>query len=164
MKRILLTLTLIILTFNSFAQDKEYKQLYIIVPIKFDFFNSDDSYRLNTLTRHLFNQNGFRALFDVEELPKELFKDRCKALYVDVVKFSGIFKTKLEIHIKDCRGNLVAQSHLGTSKEKEYKIAYHEAISNAFKSIDLKEVKKYYENQNSSSQSARLLRRCRSRD
>ena len=48
---------------------------------------------------------------------------------------SSMFTTKSIVELRDCYNNVVFSSNVGKSKEKEYKKAYHEAIRNAFKSV-----------------------------
>ena len=61
-KNICLT-ALLLLTFNSLiAQDKS--DLYVVLPAKFDFLKYKDSYRVNTLARYLFKQEGYDVYFD----------------------------------------------------------------------------------------------------
>jgi hypothetical protein len=46
------------------------------------------------------------------------------------------FQTKLVIVFKDCDNKIVYQSESGTSKNKEYKFAYPEALDRAFLSVN----------------------------
>ena len=121
----------------TFAQKSINNYKYIIVPIQFEFLSGHDQYRTSSLTKYLFNQLGIEAYFDVQELPDALFKDRCKALYADVNKVKGGFlRTNIQIELKDCMGAVIATSEIGSTKEKEFKIAYNEAIKEAFKSFE----------------------------
>lgn len=120
---------------NSFAQKSINNYKYVIVPYKFDFVNAKDKYRINTLTRHLFKTNGFDVYFDEENLPEDLFKDRCLAMYANVIKEKALLATKVYIELKNCRGAVILKSELGKSKDKEFDIAYSEAIKEAFQSI-----------------------------
>lgn len=123
--------------FTSIAQKNINNYKYVIIPLKYDFLSEKDQYRLNTLTRHLFKQKGFVALFDEEEFPDEVNNDRCKALFANVDKTkSGIFSTKVEITLKDCFGKEVYRTKTGSSRKKDYKEAYNEAVKNAFSSIE----------------------------
>jgi hypothetical protein len=121
---------------NALAQAEK----YVVVPIQFDFLSQQDQYRANTLLRYLFKEKGYTAFFDTEELPEDLFEDRCKAIYANATKVKGFLITKIQIDLKDCRGNTIAMSEIGDSKEKEYKKAYHNAIRAAFNSIDFERV------------------------
>lgn len=128
--------------FSALAQKNINNYKYVIVPLKYDFLSEKDQYRLNTLTRYLFKQKGFVALFDEEEFPEELHNDRCKALYANVEKErGGLFATKLDITLKDCYGKEVYKTETGTSREKDYKDAYVEALKNAFSSIEFLDYK-----------------------
>ena len=83
-----------------------------------------------------------------EELPMELSQNRCKALIANMQNNSGLFSTKLVVVLKDCKNNQLFISKEGRSREKEYKIAYQEALRDAFESISALNYK--YEGQVSS--------------
>ena len=123
-------------TMGAFAQTNLNSYKYVIVPNKFDFLKEKDQYQLNSLTNFLFNKYGFEALMEGESYPEDLAKNRCLALRSDVIKDSGMFKTKLSIEIKDCNDQVVFTSEVGESREKEYKTAYNQALREAFKSIE----------------------------
>lgn len=134
MKKIFLILIGMIISFPSVAQEvNSYR--YVIVPKKFDFVNEADMYQVNSLTEFLFHKYGFDAYLEGEELPDAINKDQCKGLYADVADNSGLFVTRLKVILKDCRNNIIFSSEEGTSRSKEYKTAYHEALREAFESI-----------------------------
>ena len=110
---------------------------YIVVPLQYDFLKGQDVYRLNTLTKFLFKKNNFDVYFDKQELPDDLFKDRCLALYADVKNVSGGFrKTGIEIILRDCKGVLLFKSDVGKSGDNNHKKRYQSALTDAFKSIE----------------------------
>ncbi|WGH75416.1 hypothetical protein P8625_15300 [Tenacibaculum tangerinum] len=133
MKKVLLIVFFV--TTASFAQKNINNYKYVIVPIKFDFVKEKNKYLTSSLTKFLFNKYGFTAFLDEEELPDELANNRCLALTGTVKDNSNMFTTKSIIELRDCHNNVVYTSQVGKSKEKEYKKAYHEAIRNAFKSV-----------------------------
>lgn len=136
-KKIALLIFFLSIGFASIAQKNINNYKYVIIPLKYDFLNENNQYRVNTLTRYLFKQKGFEAFFDEEEFPEELNKDRCKALFADVEKAKGgLFSTKVDIVLKDCFGKEVYRTETGSSREKDFKNAYNEAIKNAFSSIE----------------------------
>jgi len=119
---------------STFGQDlNSYK--YVLVPSSFEFLKEPNQYQLNELTKFLFEKYGFEAYLEDEELPMELSQNRCKALIANVKSNSGLFSTKMVVVLKDCKNNQLFISEEGSSREKEYKIAYHEALRNAFGSI-----------------------------
>ena len=136
LKKIILVVLVLFIGLSALAQNSINDYKYVVVPLQFDFLKGKDKYRTSTLTRHLFKKEGFEVFFDEEELPEELFKDRCLALYADVIKTSKIFKNTVQIELKDCYGNLVFLSQEGSTKIKEYKDAFPVAIKEAFKSIE----------------------------
>jgi len=117
---------------SVFSQTSINNYKYVIVPNKFHFLSSKDKFQLNSLTAFLFKKYGFSAIMEGSEYPSDLNTNRCLALEADVIKDSGIFRTKLIIELKDCNGIAVFTSEPGVSKEKEYRVAYNQALRDAF--------------------------------
>lgn len=141
---IILTCFIISSVFSQ-ANINNYK--YVIVPNKFDFLNEKDRYQLNSLTHFLFNKCGFEAIMQGSDYPEDLNLNRCLALESDVLKESGMFKTKLKVELRDCNDNVVYISKLGESREKVFKTAYNLALRDAFKSLEALNYK-YVPNEN----------------
>lgn len=120
---------------STFAQQNVNNYKYVIVPVRFDFAKKTDQYQTSSLTKFLFNKYGFTTFLSNEKLPDDLAKNRCKALTGRVKDLSGVFKTKVSIELTDCYNKVVFLSKEGKTKSKDYKKGYHEAIRNAFKSI-----------------------------
>ena len=133
MKRFLL-LTLLLLSSGLFAQSLNDYQ-YVIVPIRYDFLRTDNEFRLNTITKFNLEKIGFQAFYNDKNLPKEIADNSCKALKVDVVKGGSFIWTDLTIVFRDCQNNIVFQSEVGKSKEKDYAKSYTEALNLAFASV-----------------------------
>lgn len=129
-----------ILTFvvsQSFAQKNNINSYkYILVPSQFEFQKSEDAYQVNSLTKFLFNRAGFTVYMTNETIPDELAKNSCMALKAIVVNNSGMLNTKMYIKLVDCYNNSVYVTEEASSKEKDYKKAYHEAIRKAFVEIE----------------------------
>ncbi|TRX40060.1 hypothetical protein [Flavobacterium restrictum] len=106
----------------------------VLIPLKFDFTKSENQYRLSTLSKFNLNKAGFQAFYTSESLPKAN-NDRCSLLYYDVIKEKSFLTTKLHVVFKDCNGKIVFQSVNGMSKEKDYQLAYTEALNEAFESV-----------------------------
>lgn len=106
----------------------------VIVPLKYDFIKEENQYRLCTLTKFNLQKAGFVTFYANESLPLE-YSDRCSVLNVDVVKENGFLVTKLYVVLKNCNGKEIFKSEVGRSKEKEYEIAYSEALNMAFESV-----------------------------
>ncbi|WP_282162330.1 hypothetical protein [Ulvibacterium marinum] len=134
MKRLLLTL-LLVTSYISMAQTDLNDYKYIIVPKKFDAFKRENQYQTSTFTKHLFAKNGFNAVYE-DELPMELYKDRCLGLLVELQDDSSMFTTKVSLVLKDCRSQEVFTTIQGKSRLKEYTASYNEAIKGAFTSLD----------------------------
>lgn len=131
MKKYFLILLLSISFFAS-AQKSLNDYQYVIVPIKFEFLKEENKYRLNTITKHNLNKMGFQAFYENENLPPEASNDRCSRLYINVESDGGFLATKLIIIFKDCDNKVVFTSEPGKSRNKEYKVAYPEALNDAF--------------------------------
>lgn len=133
MKQIFVTLLLFnIFSFNVFSQKSLSDYAYVLVPQQFEFQRGTNQYQVNTLVRHLFREAGFNSIYDVElkGLP------RCDGLFADLIYDSSMFQTTFTVVLKDCNNNVVYLSDPGTSKEKDYRLGYHEAIRRAFRSIE----------------------------
>lgn len=119
---------------KGYSQQSLSDYKYLVIPEQFEFVKGKDKYRLNTLTRYLFKQHGFNAVYD-SELPNDV--KRCDLLWADATGNSGLVFTKVKYIIRDCNGFIVLESREGKSKDKEYKVAYQEAVRDAFKSIEM---------------------------
>ena len=133
MKKLSLIILIIAgLQFKVFAQNDINNYKYVIVPTSYSFFNEEDKFQINSLTKFLFNKYGFTAFLQNEELPQELTKNKCLALYVNVEEEKSLFKTKLRIDLKDCGGRLVMSSKVGETREKQFDKAFNLALRDAF--------------------------------
>lgn len=134
MKKIIITILLLGICIGSVqAQLNDYK--YIIVPTKFDAFKRENQHLTSTLVKHLFAEKGYNAVYS-DALPEEVNNNRCLALTAQIKDESTMFMTKTAIVLKDCQSQEVYTSQQGTSKEKEYKLSYGQAIRMAFRSFD----------------------------
>ena len=124
MKKIVLLLVLFTFTF-SVAQEN-YK--YAIVPKKFSFFSDENEYNTSSMTKSFFEKEGFVVYYDTDEFPSELANNRCMAFYVNVLKKSNMFLTKINFELKDCANKIIYTSIQGSSKEKEYQKSYNESF------------------------------------
>lgn len=108
---------------------------YVIIPLKYEFLKEENKYRLNTITKHHLVKMGFEAFYENENLPQEAATDRCSRLFANVEEEGGFLKTKLVVVFRDCDNKIVYKSESGSSKSKEYKTAYPEALDDAFASL-----------------------------
>ena len=120
----------------SFSQSELDSYKYVIVPTSYDFCKEPDQYQLNSLSKFLFEKQGFKVLMSDDAIPQDLINNGCLALYADVIKEPGMFVTKLKIELKDCQKQLVYTSRIGKSREKKYQVAYNIALRQAFESFD----------------------------
>lgn len=121
---------------GAFSQTNLNNYKYVIVPKKYDFLKEEDQYRLNGLTKFLFEKYGFSALMEGDDYPDDLLKNKCLALNSNVINDSGIFKTKLKIELEDCTDKVIFTSVLGETREKDFGKAYTAALRNAFISFE----------------------------
>ena len=131
-----LFLLFVLASYNGFSQSiNDYK--YAIVPSKFSFLKEQNQYRLNMLTKMLMEKYGFVTYFDTDVLPTEIANQNCNKVLVDVLKEGNMFVTKLTVVLKDCKNNILYTSTEGKSREKEYQVAYNQALREAFNSFDI---------------------------
>lgn len=135
MKIAIFTLALIlgVTTVNS-QNLNEYK--YVVVPESFGFSDAPNEYQLNALTKFLFEKSNFNAVMNSEQKPTDLKANGCLGLYANVKEDSGLFATKLVVLLENCNGEIVFRSKEGTSREKDFKTAHHEALRDAFTSLE----------------------------
>ncbi len=121
---------------NVSSQESLNDYKYIVVPNQFDFLKGKDKYKVNSLTKFLFNKYGFVAYFEDEDFPQDLRNNKCLGLVADVNKAKGGFlKTKLQITLTNCDNKVIEKSRVGESKVKEYDKAYNLALRDAFVSF-----------------------------
>lgn len=124
MKKLLFFLLLLVFSF-SFAQEN-YK--YVIVPKKFSFFSDENEYNTSSMTKAFFEKEGFIVYYDTDQFPSDLANNRCLAFYVNALKKSNMFITKINFELKDCANNVIYTSIQGSSREKEYQKSYNESF------------------------------------
>ena len=108
---------------------------YIIIPKKFDDFQSENQYQTSTFLKYTFVNKGFLAVYD-DALPEDLYKDRCLGVTAVLRDYSSMFATKVTIVLEDCRGEEVFSSKEAKNKIKEYYAAYKEVKRRAMSSFD----------------------------
>jgi len=137
MKYIYFFLILIFLSSPTFGQKSiSSNKQYVIVKSTFAFLKQVDRYKANSFTKFLFSKAGYEVYLDNEELPEELYYNKCNAMYVDVKDKSNLFATRNYIELIDCNGKLLFTSKLGTSKLKDFERSYRQSIRNAFSTIE----------------------------
>lgn len=121
----------------SFAQQTDLTRYdFILIPMTYSFTGESNQYQLNSLTRQLFKQEGFKTYMTEETLPIELQQDGCKGLRVDVEKDYMVIKTSMAIKLIDCFGKVVYQTPRVDVREKDFRKAYQEGIRKAFRYIE----------------------------
>ena len=138
MKYLLNTSIVIFFIFKtSLAAQTDLNQYkYVSVPDRFDFMKTNDQYQISSLTQFLLNKKGFNVLESIENYPSDLASNSCLLLDVNIEKIKGFLKTKLEVQFINCKKEVVFRSAIGTSKEKDFKMAYHQALRAAFDSME----------------------------
>jgi len=134
-RKIILVALLFSFALPALAQIEINAFKYIIIPRKYDFLKEENQYRLNTITKHLFDKEGYLTLVQGGEYPEDVKANPCIAATVNVIDESKMFKTKLKIELKNCYDQVVFTSKEGTSKLKEYDKTYKEALENSFVSF-----------------------------
>lgn len=135
MKSKYIALLLVLFVSTSFYAQNLNGYKYAIIPKKYDFLKYDDQYQLNSLTKFLFEKEGFKAIYSNERLPDDLFDNPCLGINVKVNEKSNLFATKLAIELYNCQNQKVLESGLGFSKIKDFKRGHHDALRQAFESV-----------------------------
>jgi len=126
----------------GFSQNlNDYK--YAVVPSKFSFLKDENMYNLNVLTKMFLQKYGFETYLSNETAPDEFVNTNCNKIFVDLVPSNTIFTTKVKVVLKDCKGTILFSSEEGSSRDKEYRIAYNEALRMAFDSFSILKTHKY---------------------
>ena len=112
--RKIFSLLLLCMVVISSAQES-YK--YIIVPRKIEGFKTENPYNISSNIKFLLKKNNLTAYYDTEALAQNAFNP-CEALTAQVTNISTMFKNKLRISFKNCKGEEVwAKDAAGQSKE-----------------------------------------------
>jgi hypothetical protein len=114
--------------FVSFAQNQT---KYAVVPNKFSFLKSENPYNLSTNLKFYFEKLGYKVFIVGEEFPKDLNEPSCNTIFPDLIETNGLLTTKISIIAKNCRGEVIAQSKEGVSREKKLRTAYLQALRGA---------------------------------
>ena len=104
-RKIILVALLFSFALPALAQIEINAFKYIIIPRKYDFLKEENQFRLNTITKHLFDQEGYLTLVQGNQYPEDVKANPCIAVTVNVVDESSMFKTKLKIELKNCLAN-----------------------------------------------------------
>ncbi len=118
---------------NAQSELSAYK--YVIVPTKFEGFKKQNQYQTSTLIKYLLVQKGINAVYE-DALPTDLYLDKCLGVKALLIDESGTFTTKAHISFQDCQLQEVYRTDTGSSKIKDYKGAFQEAIREALESLN----------------------------
>lgn len=130
MRKFLIVLSIVVSTFGYAQNLNEYK--YAQVPSKFSFLKEDNMYNLNLLTKMYMQKFGFETYYNNETAPDDFIANNCNKIFVDILTNSNLFTTKVRVVLKDCKNNVLFTSEEGTSRDKEFRVAYNEALRMAF--------------------------------
>lgn len=110
---------------------------FVTLPTKFDFMKESNQYNLNELSKFLTNKKEVIAFFDTEEKSMDFnLADPCDILKLNITKENAFLVIKLKITLTDCTGKVVAEG-LGSSREKDFKVAYNYALRGAFDNLSI---------------------------
>ncbi len=120
------------LLFFVFANSQNLDQYkYAVVKSKFDFQSEANQYRLNNLAKAFLEKYNFEVYFDTDILPEELANNQCQAAFFEIADNSALFKTKVNVVIRNCRNEIIYTSPDGTSNKKSYSLAYNNSVRQA---------------------------------
>jgi hypothetical protein len=120
----------------GYAQKTISSYKYVLLPQKFDFLSSANEYELNSTAKSLLEQKGFTVYYLNESLPQALATNKCLTLQAEVTQRKALFSTNLTLLLKDCYGNVIFKGKEGRSWEKDFGVAYDQAMKNAFTTLN----------------------------
>jgi hypothetical protein len=132
-KSILFTL----LVFNFFLGSAQ-KKRYVVLPATFSFFKEPNKYALHDVSKAFFKSQGYEVLYDNEIMPNEISNNRCAILFANPVEANTLFITKVYFEIKDCTNKVLLKSDMGSSRDKDFQIAYSQSFRAALTSLKYK--------------------------
>ncbi len=109
------------------------QEIYVRVPDRFEFLDEENKYQLNALAAFLFEKHGYQVIYK-REMPGGV--EPCQVLTAAIDNKSNLFRTKVNLKLKDCNQNIVFTSEDGKSRKKDYKKGFHEAFREAFQSLE----------------------------
>jgi len=116
----------------AMAQLNPYK--YVVVPKRFQEFDEENKYHSSTLLKHLLVDIGFTAYYE-GDIPK-VSDSPCEGLRIGLLDESNLLRTRVVLILKDCNGKEVFRTQQGSSRKKDLREGYDEAIRDAFHSIE----------------------------
>lgn len=128
-----IVLLFVLISSYAFSQSVNDYQ-YVIVPAKFSVFKENNRYNLNTTTKLLLEKYGFKAYLSTDEIPDNI--SNCQKLYADLVQDNDFMITRIKLVLKDCKEAIVYETAFGKSREKDYQVAYNQALRETAKSFD----------------------------
>jgi hypothetical protein len=131
LRRVLTLLLLLLSGATATGQLNAYR--YVVVPKQFEAFKEPNQYHTSTLIKYLLTEAGFTAYYE-GEVP-ETSGDLCDGLRLRLLDESSMFRTRTILIFEDCRDKEVYRTPEGSSREKDLREGYGEAIETAFRSI-----------------------------
>lgn len=116
-------LFLLLLNFNAKAQEN----CYLVIPKQFSFQKSENQHRINSLSKHLLTEQGFRVIWS-DELQETSGINPKNIIRVDLENRSNLMVTKVKFIFKDALGKEIFTTKEGKSRQKEFAKAFNEAI------------------------------------
>lgn len=108
---------------------------YVVVDSIYEFQTSANQYRLNEMMVFEIKKRGMVAFLNTTDLPADLNKDSCNALFLKV-KVRGRLSVKMILEFVNCDDEVVFTSMEGKSSINDYQKAYRDALRDAMTSLD----------------------------
>ncbi|WP_291934591.1 hypothetical protein [Chryseobacterium sp.] len=128
MKRISVVMLAVCSTLALGQKVSDYK--YVSVPATFESFKKEDFGLVNYLTKSLTGKKYVILSTDKDEWPSEARGNSCNVLSADLQKDKSLFKNKVTLELKDCKGKVVLESK-GSSDIKEFEEGLQDALKQA---------------------------------
>ncbi|MHA6696324.1 hypothetical protein [Chryseobacterium sp. A301] len=132
--KILLSLSFVFLSLLLGAQNlADYK--YVYVPVKFNDFKTNNAYNLNKILQSkLEDKNYSTSQEEPSILASQIGNDLCQVVSAELVDTSNMFRNKVSLVFKDCKGRVVS-SFKAESRIKEFHKGFQDALLQAIAQV-----------------------------
>lgn len=126
MKKIPFILLLFFVGFSKAQQISNYQ--YVLIPAEFEDFKAQKAYGLKPLLEKTLKSKKYTVLGDDKsQWPANSVSDPCDIISADIIDDKSLFRNKLILQFKDCKGQAVF-TEKGNSMIKEFEPGFQDAL------------------------------------
>ncbi len=133
MKKISIFLSIILIVLAKAQNLSDYK--YIVIPKEFNGFKADKSYGLNIILENSLKKKKYIILSETKDAwPFDANVNSCKVFNANVLEDKSMFRNKIILEFKDCKGQLIF-TQKSSSSIKEFEPGFQDALKQAIVKI-----------------------------